>query len=87
MRSFAWWPVRHRWWVIGGWVALVLVLTGISLAVGGAKYSNNVTLLLYFAPPTASETPASTSTKAAQPAITHHRCRTGHHANDPTQSS
>jgi RND superfamily putative drug exporter len=44
MRSFAWWSVRHRWWVIGGWVALVLVLTGVSLAVGGAKYSNNVTL-------------------------------------------
>ena len=44
MRSFAWWSVRHRWWVIGGWVALALVLTGISLAVGGAKYSNSVTL-------------------------------------------
>jgi RND superfamily putative drug exporter len=30
--------------VIGGWVSLVLVLAGVSLAVGGAKYSNNVTL-------------------------------------------
>ena len=44
MRSFAWWSVRHRWWVIGGWVALVLLLAGVSLAVGGAKYNNNVTL-------------------------------------------
>lgn len=44
MRSFAWWSVRHRWWVIGGWVALVLLLTGVSLAVGGAKYNNSVTL-------------------------------------------
>jgi putative drug exporter of the RND superfamily len=44
MRSFAWWSVRHRWWVIAGWVALVLVLAGVSLAAGGAKYNNNVTL-------------------------------------------
>jgi putative drug exporter of the RND superfamily len=44
MRSFAWWSVRHRWWVIGGWVALVLLLAGASLAVGGARYSSNVTL-------------------------------------------
>jgi RND superfamily putative drug exporter len=44
MRSFAWWSVRHRWQVIGGWVALVLVLTGVSLAGGGAKYSTSVTL-------------------------------------------
>ena len=44
MWSFAWWSVRHRWWVIGGWVALVLLLAGVSLAAGGAKYDNNVTL-------------------------------------------
>jgi RND superfamily putative drug exporter len=44
MRSFAWWSVRHRWWVIGGWVALVLLLTGVSLATGGAKYDKSVTL-------------------------------------------
>jgi RND superfamily putative drug exporter len=44
MRAFAWWSVRHRWQVIGGWVALVLLLAGVSLAAGGAKYNNNVTL-------------------------------------------
>jgi putative drug exporter of the RND superfamily len=44
MRAFAWWPVRHRWQVIGGWVALVLLLAGVMLATGGAKYNNNVTL-------------------------------------------
>jgi putative drug exporter of the RND superfamily len=43
VRAFAWWSVRHRWWVIGGWVALVLVLGGLSLA-SGADYNNNVTL-------------------------------------------
>jgi RND superfamily putative drug exporter len=41
---FAWWSVRHRWWVIGGWVVLVLVLAGVSLAAGGATYTNAVTL-------------------------------------------
>ncbi len=44
MRAFAWWSVRHRWWAIGGWVALVLLAAGLSLAAGGAKYSNAVTL-------------------------------------------
>ncbi len=34
MTSFAWWSVRHRWWVIGGWVASVLLLAGLSLAAG-----------------------------------------------------
>lgn len=44
MRSFAWWSVRHRWWVIGGWVALVALLAGLSMMVGGAKYSDSVEL-------------------------------------------
>ena len=44
MRTFAWWSVRHRWWVIGGWIVVVLVLTGLSLATGGATYNDNVTL-------------------------------------------
>jgi putative drug exporter of the RND superfamily len=44
VRSFAWWSVRHRRWVIGGWVVLVLALVGLSQAVGGAAYNNNVTL-------------------------------------------
>ena len=44
MRSFARWSVRHRRWVIGGWVALVLMLAILSQAAGGATYNNNVTL-------------------------------------------
>jgi RND superfamily putative drug exporter len=44
VRSFASWPVRHRWWVIGGWVFLVLVLAVVSQAAGGATYNNNVVL-------------------------------------------
>jgi RND superfamily putative drug exporter len=44
VRPFAWWPVRYRWWVIGGWVVLVLALTGLSRAAGGAAYNNNVAL-------------------------------------------
>jgi putative drug exporter of the RND superfamily len=44
VRSFAWWSVRHRRWVISGWVVLVLALVGLSQAAGGAAYNNNVTL-------------------------------------------
>jgi putative drug exporter of the RND superfamily len=44
VRSFACWSVRHRWPVIGGWVVLVLVLTGLSQAAGGATYNNSVSL-------------------------------------------
>jgi putative drug exporter of the RND superfamily len=44
VRLFARWSVRHRWWVIGGWAALVLGLAGVSWAAGGARYDNNVTL-------------------------------------------
>lgn len=43
MRAFARWSVRHRWWVIGGWVALVLVLAGLSQLAGGATYKDNFT--------------------------------------------
>lgn len=44
MRTFAWWSVRHRWWVVGGWVALAALLAGLSTAVGGAKYADGVDL-------------------------------------------
>jgi putative drug exporter of the RND superfamily len=44
VRSFAWWSVRHRRWVIGCWVVLILALVGLSQAAGGAAYNNNVTL-------------------------------------------
>ena len=47
MKSFAWWSVRHRWWVIGGWVILVLVLAELSQAAGGATYKNNFTFSGY----------------------------------------
>jgi RND superfamily putative drug exporter len=43
MQAFARWSVRHRWWVIGGWVALVVVLAGLSQLAGGATYKNNFT--------------------------------------------
>lgn len=43
MSRFAWWSVRHRWWVVGGWATLVLVLAGLSQAVG-AVYNSSVTL-------------------------------------------
>jgi RND superfamily putative drug exporter len=44
VKSFAWWSVRHRRWVIGGWVGLVLALVTLSRAAGGATYNNSFTL-------------------------------------------
>ncbi len=44
MRAFARWSVQHRWWVIGGWVALAVVLLGLSQLAGGPGYTNNITL-------------------------------------------
>jgi putative drug exporter of the RND superfamily len=44
VRSLARWPARHRWWVIGGWAVLVLLLAGLARAAGGASFNNNVSL-------------------------------------------
>jgi RND superfamily putative drug exporter len=43
MDAFARWSVRHRWWVIGGWLALVAVVLGLSQLAGGAHYRDNFT--------------------------------------------
>jgi RND superfamily putative drug exporter len=47
VKSFAWWSVRRRWWVIGGWALLVLVLVLLSRGAGGAIYKNNFTFSGY----------------------------------------
>jgi putative drug exporter of the RND superfamily len=41
MHEFARGVVRRRWWVIGGWLVLVLGLTAVSRLAGGAVYSND----------------------------------------------
>ncbi|NUT21809.1 MAG: MMPL family transporter [Hamadaea sp.] len=41
MQTFAAWSVRHRWWVIGGWVLLVVALAVVSRAAGGAVQTNS----------------------------------------------
>jgi RND superfamily putative drug exporter len=41
MQAFAQWTVRRRWWVIGGWLVLVLALTALARLSGGAVYSND----------------------------------------------
>lgn len=43
MRAFGRWAVRRRWWVIGGWVTLVLMLFGVGRAAGGASYQDAFT--------------------------------------------
>ena len=41
MYAFAQWSVRHRRWVIGGWVVLVLALMVLSRLSGGAVDKND----------------------------------------------
>jgi putative drug exporter of the RND superfamily len=43
LQAFARWSVRRRWWVIGGWLALIVMLAGVSQLAGGATYKNNFT--------------------------------------------
>jgi putative drug exporter of the RND superfamily len=43
VRSFAWWSVRHRQWVVVGWLVLVLGLGALMVTIGSA-YSNEVNL-------------------------------------------
>lgn len=47
MQSFAWWSVRHRMWVIAGWITLVLGLVLVSQLAGGATFKNNFTFSGY----------------------------------------
>ncbi len=43
MRALATWSFRHRWLVVGGWILALIVISGISRAVGTA-YSNDFSL-------------------------------------------
>jgi RND superfamily putative drug exporter len=47
MQAFARWSVRHRWWVIGGWVVLVLGLVVLSRLAGGAVYRDDLSFSGY----------------------------------------
>jgi putative drug exporter of the RND superfamily len=47
MHGFAAWSVRHRWWVIGGWAVLVLVLAALSRLAGGAAFTTDVSFSGY----------------------------------------
>jgi RND superfamily putative drug exporter len=44
MRTIARFAVRHRWYVIGGWVVFVLVAQLLAAAAGGATYKDVFTL-------------------------------------------
>ncbi|MGW0665107.1 MMPL family transporter [Streptodolium elevatio] len=44
MRVFGQWSVRHRKWVIGAWVALLLLLAGVATLAGGQDYKNSISL-------------------------------------------
>src|SRR5450755_1709953 len=44
MKTLANFAVKHRWWVIGGWVLFIVVAQGISGALGGPSYKDTFSL-------------------------------------------
>ncbi len=44
MKAVASFAVKHRWWVIGGWVAFIVLAQGVANALGGASYKDTFSL-------------------------------------------
>ena len=44
MKSLATFAIKHRWWVIAGWLAFILLAQGISSALGGTNYKDTFSL-------------------------------------------
>ncbi|HJQ43361.1 MAG TPA: MMPL family transporter, partial [Jatrophihabitantaceae bacterium] len=44
MRTLARFAIRHRWYVIGGWLAVIVLIQVLSAAAGGASYKDVFTL-------------------------------------------
>jgi RND superfamily putative drug exporter len=44
MQTLARIAIRHRWWVVGGWIAFIVVVQALASAAGGAAYKNVFTL-------------------------------------------
>ena len=44
MKSLATFAIKHRWWVIAGWLAFIVLAQGISGALGGASYKDTFSL-------------------------------------------
>jgi RND superfamily putative drug exporter len=44
VKTYAQWIIKHRWWVIAGWVAVLVAMNLIASAAGGAKYKDEFRL-------------------------------------------
>jgi putative drug exporter of the RND superfamily len=44
VKSLATFAIKHRWWVIAGWLAFIVLAQGISGALGGANYKDTFSL-------------------------------------------
>ena len=44
MRSLATFAIKHRWWVIAGWVAFIVLAQGVSSSLGGPSYKDTFSL-------------------------------------------
>src|SRR5215475_14084391 len=44
MERLAEFVIRRRWWVIAGWILVIVLTQGIASALGGAKYKDTFSL-------------------------------------------
>ncbi|MBN9619624.1 MAG: MMPL family transporter, partial [Actinobacteria bacterium] len=44
MQTLARFAIRHRWWIIGAWLAFVILAQGIASSLGGANYKDTFSL-------------------------------------------
>ena len=44
MKSLAEFAIRRRWFVVAGWIVLIIVVQGIALAMGGPAYKDTFSL-------------------------------------------
>lgn len=44
MQSIARFAIRHRWWVIAGWIVVIVAAQGIASAMGGSSYKDTFSL-------------------------------------------
>jgi RND superfamily putative drug exporter len=44
LQALAHFAIRRRWWVVAGWIALVIVVQGIAAAMGGSSYKDTFSL-------------------------------------------
>lgn len=59
MKALSRFVVRHRWWVVAGWIAAIVAIQALSSSLGGSRYKDDFKL-----PGTESQTVSDRLSKA-----------------------